>query len=103
MILSPTISGYTARMLSKWHPAPRIICVSANQESVRRMQLYWGVTPLLGAWAENIDDKIMHAIDVLKDQKLSEAVCSDLVKHAYSVNDGIQDHAVRNLHILAAV
>lgn len=42
-------------------------------------------------------------IDELKDRELSEAVCSDLEKHAYSVNDGIQDHAVRNLHILAAV
>ena len=42
-------------------------------------------------------------IDELKKQNLSEAVCSDLEKHAYSVNDGIQDHAVRNLHILAAV
>lgn len=42
-------------------------------------------------------------IDELKEQGLSEAICSDLEKHAYSVNDGIQDSTVRNLHILAAV
>lgn len=34
---------------------------------------------------------------------LTEAVCGDLEKHAYSVNDGIADGAIRNLHILAAV
>lgn len=90
VILSPTISGYTARMLSKWHPAPRIICVSANQESVRRMQLYWGVTPLLGAWAENIDDKIMHAIDVLKEKEIVDE--GDLVV----VTAGTLGHSRKN-------
>ena len=90
VILSPTISGYTARMLSKWHPAPRIICVSANQESVRRMQLYWGVTPLLGAWAENIDDKIKHAIDVLKEKEIVDE--GDLVV----VTAGTLGHSRKN-------
>ena len=42
-------------------------------------------------------------IDVLIDQKLTKANCGDLEKHAYSVNDGIADASLRNLHILAAV
>ena len=42
-------------------------------------------------------------IDELRRQELTEAVCGDLEKHAYSVNDSIQDPEVRNLHILAAV
>lgn len=42
-------------------------------------------------------------IDALIDQKLTEADCGDLEKHAYSVNDGIADAEIRNLHILAAV
>ncbi len=42
-------------------------------------------------------------IDVLMDRKLTEAICGDLEKHAYSVNDGISDGGMRNLHILAAV
>lgn len=39
-------------------------------------------------------------IDRLQEQGLTEAVCGDLEKHAYSVNDGIRDGAIRNLHIL---
>ena len=39
-------------------------------------------------------------IDLLQDQGLTEATCGDLEKHAYSVNDGIKDNNVRNLHIL---
>ncbi len=39
-------------------------------------------------------------IDLLREQGLTEASCGDLEKHAYSVNDGIRDSNVRNLHIL---
>ncbi len=42
-------------------------------------------------------------IDCLIDEELTKANCGDLEKHAYSVNDGIADGQVRNLHILAAV
>ena len=42
-------------------------------------------------------------IDELMAQGLTQANCGDLEKHAYSVNDGIADAQLRNLHVLAAV
>ena len=42
-------------------------------------------------------------IDELAEQGLTKAICGDLEKHAYSVNDGIADGDIRNLHILATV
>ena len=42
-------------------------------------------------------------IDEMQRQNLTQAVCGDLEKHAYSVQDGIRDGDIRNLHILAAV
>lgn len=42
-------------------------------------------------------------IGELVDQGLTQANCGDLEKHAYSVNDGIADGNLRNLHILAGV
>ncbi len=42
-------------------------------------------------------------ITALQDQGLTEAVCGDLEKHAYSVNDRISDPALRNAHILTAM
>lgn len=42
-------------------------------------------------------------IDELMEQGLTEAICADLEKLAYSVNDQIADAYIRNLHILAAV
>ena len=49
---------------------------------------------------ENLASAVVAA---LQDQGLSEAVCGDLEKHAYSVNDQIADPALRNAHILTAV
>ena len=42
-------------------------------------------------------------IDLLQEQGLTEAVCGDLEKHAYSINDGIRDGDIRNLHVLYCV
>ena len=42
-------------------------------------------------------------IDALCEQDLTRAVCGDLEKHAYSVNDRVEDAALRNEHILAAI
>ncbi len=50
-----------------------------------------------------IEDAASDVIDELQTQGLSKAICGDLEKHAYSVNDAIADGDIRNLHVLAAV
>ena len=50
-----------------------------------------------------MEDLAARIITVLQDQNLTEAVCGDLEKHAYSVNDRVRDPALRNAHILMAV
>ncbi|MBR4761024.1 MAG: DUF4037 domain-containing protein, partial [Clostridia bacterium] len=42
-------------------------------------------------------------IDELANEDITKAICGDLEKHAYSVNDMIKDDELRNLHVLAAV
>ncbi len=42
-------------------------------------------------------------IEELQEQELTQAVCGDLEKHAYSVNDRICDAQIRNMHVLGAV
>ena len=50
-----------------------------------------------------IEDAAADVIEELQNQNLTKAICGDLEKHAYSVNDAIGDGGIRNLHILAAV
>lgn len=67
VIIAPSISGYTARMLSKWHPKTLLVGMSPSISTVRRMQLYWGVKPLQAKRAESTDMLIMNSIDALKE------------------------------------
>ena len=42
-------------------------------------------------------------IGYLIENNMTKAICGDLEKHAYSVNDSINDPNIRNLNIFAAV
>ena len=53
--------------------------------------------------ADMIEDAASDVIEELQAQGLTKAICGDLEKHAYSVNDSIRDGEIRNLHILAAI
>ncbi|MBR3290525.1 MAG: DUF4037 domain-containing protein [Clostridia bacterium] len=52
---------------------------------------------------DTIESVASQTITWLQERDLTRAICGDLEKHAYSVNDRICDSAVRNLHILTAV
>ena len=52
---------------------------------------------------EIIEDIAKMVIGELQEENLTDAICLDLEKHAYSVNDKISDSEIRNLHILYAV
>ncbi len=49
---------------------------------------------------EVIEDISALFIQELKNQGLTQAVCNDLEKHAYSISDSISDVTLRNMHIM---
>jgi pyruvate kinase len=44
LLVAYTESGYTARLISEFRPSANILALTPNEEMVRRMKLYWGVT-----------------------------------------------------------
>ena len=62
-IITPTESGHTARMISKYRPKAPIIAVTSNEQVSRRLALVWGVYPQIGPKAETTDDMLQTAID----------------------------------------
>lgn len=50
-----------------------------------------------------IEEIVSEIISKLQDNGLTKAICGDLEKHAYSVNDGISDGNIRNLNILVSI
>ena len=47
-IVTPTMTGRTARIVSNYRPKMPIYAVTISEEYRRSLQLNWGVTPLLG-------------------------------------------------------
>jgi len=50
-----------------------------------------------------IETVCTEVIELLKTRGYTKAICGDMEKHAYSVNDMISDGELRNMHILAAI
>lgn len=71
-IVTPTVGGQTARLISNYRPAVPIYAVTPTAAMQRRMQLYWGVLPLRGYVEENTEDIVNHAIRVVQDAGLVE-------------------------------
>ena len=46
-ILTTTLSGHTARMISRFHPACPVAALTTREKVRRQMNLYWGVQPYL--------------------------------------------------------
>ena len=65
-IVTPTMSGQTARLMSHFRSAIPIYAVTPNDWAQRKMQLYWGVTPLRGYQEDSTEHIISHAMYVVK-------------------------------------
>ncbi len=63
-ILTPTQSGITPRMVSSHRPTQPIIAFSPLEATVRRLNLVWGVRPLLAGGYYNSEEMIEQAKDL---------------------------------------
>ena len=70
VIVAPSVSGFTTRMLSKWRPKALIAGLSPSMTAVRQMQLYWGVKPFHAKRAESTDALLFASVELLKEKGL---------------------------------
>jgi pyruvate kinase len=63
-IITPTTSGYTARLMSRDRPRCPIVATTSSPIVQRRLSLYWGVTTLMAPRAPDTDTMIAQAIQV---------------------------------------
>ena len=72
-IIAPTYSGATARVVSKFKPRTIVYGVSPNEEALRRMQIFWGVTPIKSIELPTTDDVSEGAVEILKAKMLVDS------------------------------
>lgn len=64
-IVTPTMSGQTARLMANFRSEIPIYAVTPNEWAQRKMQIYWGVTPLQGYREDTTEHIISHAMYVV--------------------------------------
>ena len=72
VIVAPSVSGFTTRMLSKWRPKALIAGLSPSMTAVRQMQLYWGVKPFHAKRAESTDALLFASVELLKEKGIGK-------------------------------
>jgi len=70
-ILTPTESGFTARMVSKYRPRPIIVAVTFSEQVSRQLSLVWGVHPVMGKKVSSTDEMM----DIAIDSSLKSGLC----------------------------
>ncbi|MFP4974341.1 pyruvate kinase [Paenibacillus sp. CN-4] len=61
-IISSTVTGHTARVVSKYRPKSPIIAVTTQERTMRQLSLIWGVTPVYGQEATSTDELLETAL-----------------------------------------
>ena len=69
-IVTPTMSGKTARLISNFRPSMPIYAVTPNEMVQHKMQLYWGVIPLKGYIKDTTENIIVNAMETIKRKRL---------------------------------
>lgn len=65
-IIAPTISGYTARKMSRFRPSCPIIAVSPDMNTVKSLNLHFGVTPIFIEDLSSFDKIISRSKEITK-------------------------------------
>lgn len=71
-ILTPTESGHTARMVSKYRPEATILAVTVDERVNRQLALVWGVYPIMGERTTSTDEML----DVAIERGLASGLCT---------------------------
>lgn len=69
-IVTPTISGQTARLSLTSDRKCQIYAVSPNEWARRKMQIYWGVTSVAGYEEDSTENIISHAMYIVRRENL---------------------------------
>jgi len=73
LIITSTVSGYTARMISRHRPLTPILAVTASEKTQRQLALVWGIHSARIARAETMEEIIARSIAAAQAQGLAHA------------------------------
>jgi len=73
LIVAFTESGSTARLVSSFRPRAPIAAITYNDDTYRRLALWWGVVPVKSTFAASTDEMVVKGEELLKQSGLAAA------------------------------
>lgn len=71
-IITPSVSGATAKVVSKLRPKQEVLGVTPNERTLRRMSIYWGVRPIKSMEFHTTDDISSGALELARVKQFAE-------------------------------
>lgn len=67
-IVASTLTGYTARKISRYRPSAPILATTPNEYTARSLVLNYGVVPVVTKMVHNIDDTVKASVEICKEK-----------------------------------
>jgi pyruvate kinase len=73
LIVAFTESGSTARLVSTFRPHAPVAAITYNEDTYRRLALWWGILPVKSEFAATTDEMILRGEELLRKRGVVEA------------------------------
>lgn len=87
-IIAPTVSGYTAKVISKYRPQATIIAYTPDDRVARHLNLRWGVVPLKGRDWDDVDEMIATATAAAVEKGLAKQGDKTIITSGMKFSEG---------------
>lgn len=101
-LVVPTMSGNTARLVSRFRPRRSIVAVTPDEAVCRRLLLHWGVVPVLTAREEDSEAMIQGAISATIHEGFAKSLDKVVVVAGLPINSPLLTNSVR-VHVIGNV
>jgi pyruvate kinase len=98
-IITPTMSGFTARSISHYRPLQPIVAVTTSDSVQRQLLLNWGVYPLIAPFTRDSEGMIQNAIKAAIKADFAQRQDKVVVAAGLPVNTSLMTNTVRAYYL----
>lgn len=87
-IITPTKSGYTAQIVSKYRPEAMILAYTPNKEVAHHLNLRWGVVPVIGPDWNDVEEMIAIATKAASEKGVVKSGDKTIITYGVKFGEG---------------
>jgi pyruvate kinase len=101
-IITPTLGGHSARLISKYRPARPIVAASCDEKTRRRLLLWWGVSPLVVQKEDDSEAVVQGCISAAIKEGFAQTTDKVVVAAGFPLGSPLRVNSIR-VHVIGNV